>query len=134
MVLDVTAIGTVHRREVLTARGPASATRSTSLGSLGDAAIGLMRLQNDDTDLVRPPIAGPPGAALQAGLLLGEIAQLRAAWISVTAGDGVRQIATASSVGIDGRGARSIRGESGVARAIAMDLLTSRLREATILS
>ena len=46
MVLDVTAIGTVHRRKILTRAGARAGDEVYVTGTLGDAAAGLLRLQS----------------------------------------------------------------------------------------
>ena len=45
MVLDVTAMGTVHRRKILTRAGARAGDEVYVTGTLGDAAAGLLRLQ-----------------------------------------------------------------------------------------
>ena len=47
MVLDVTAIGNVHRRKMLTRDGARAGDDVYVTGTLGDAAAGLLRLQED---------------------------------------------------------------------------------------
>jgi thiamine-monophosphate kinase len=101
MVLDVTAIGTVHRRKVLTRAGARVGDEVYVTGSLGDAAIGLMRLQNDHTDTGSAAKYLRPDPRVRAGLLLGRNRAATSCMdLSDGLADGVRQIAQASSVGI----------------------------------
>ena len=109
MVIDVTAIGTVHRRKILTRSGAMVGDNVYVTGALADAATGLQRLQ-------AVPSAGAstvenaqehagrylrPEPRVRAGLLLGKNRAATSCMdLSDGLADGVRQIAQASSVGI----------------------------------
>ena len=109
IVLNVTATGTVHRRKVLTRTGARAGDDVYVTGTLGDAAVGLLQLQQAQDDSGRGGEIETASAArylrpdprVRAGLLL---ARNRAATscmdLSDGLADGVRQIAQASSVGI----------------------------------
>jgi thiamine-monophosphate kinase len=105
LVVDVTAVGSVRRRRVLTRAGARPGDAVYVTGSLGDAAIGLRLLQDPAT---RHTARGPaverylrPEPRLRAGMLLG---RNRAATSCMDLSDGladaVRQIAQASGVGV----------------------------------
>jgi thiamine-monophosphate kinase len=101
MVLDVTAIGTVHRRKILTRGGARPGDDVYVTGTLGDAAVGLLRLQEDHTDADGAARYLRPDPRVRAGLLLGgNRAATSCMDLSDGLADGVRQIAHASSVGI----------------------------------
>ena len=101
MVLDVTAIGTVHRRKILTRSGARAGDEVYVTGSLGDAAVGLMRLRNDHTDTGGAARYLRPDPRVRAGLLLGRNRAATSCMdLSDGLADGVRQIAQASSVGM----------------------------------
>jgi thiamine-monophosphate kinase len=111
MVLDVTAIGSVHRRRILTRAGARPGDEVYVTGTLGEGACGLLRL--------RDAMNGPTGAAsiqieqeraawylrpdprIRAGVLLGRN-RAATSCIDLSDGlaDGLRQIAQASSVGV----------------------------------
>jgi thiamine-monophosphate kinase len=107
LVLDVTAIGAVHRRNVLTRSGATPGDEVYVTGSLGDAAAGLLRLQAGDDDTSAPGWAAQterylrPTPRVRAGELL---ARNRAASSCVDLSDGLadgaRQIGLASTVGL----------------------------------
>jgi thiamine-monophosphate kinase len=101
MVLDVTAIGAVHRRKMLTRAGAQAGDDVYVTGVLGDAAAGLLRLQDDNaaSDGVERYLR--PDPRVRAGVLLGRN-RAATSCIDLSDGlaDGVRQIAQASSVGI----------------------------------
>ena len=102
MILDVTAIGTVHRRKVLTRAGARPGDEVYVTGSLGDAATGLMRLREDahETSAAASRYLRPD-PRVRAGLLLGRNRAATSCMdLSDGLADGVRQIAQASSVGI----------------------------------
>jgi thiamine-monophosphate kinase len=101
MVLDVTAIGAVHRRKILTRAGARVGDEVYVTGTLGGAATGLLQL--------RDGLDGGAGAArylrpdprVRAGMLLGRNRAATSCMdLSDGLADGVRQIAQASSVGI----------------------------------
>jgi thiamine-monophosphate kinase len=103
LTVDVTAIGSVRPRKVLTRAGARPGDVVYVTGTLGEAAIGLQRLQAGE--------AGPsdscavrylrPQPRVRAGMLLG---RNRAASSCMDVSDGladcVRQVAEASGVGI----------------------------------
>ncbi len=106
MILDVTAIGTVHRRKILTRAGARPGDEVYVTGSLGDAAAGLMRLREDAHETSAAIRYLRPDPRVRAGLLLGRNRAATSCMdLSDGLADGVRQIAQASSVGItiDGR-------------------------------
>jgi len=110
LVVDVTAIGTVHRRKMLTRAGARAGDAVFVTGTLGDAAAGLRRLQAAQstsgaagaTDL-QEQVARylRPEPRVRAGMLLGRN-RAASSCIDLSDGlaDGVRQISDASSVGI----------------------------------
>ncbi len=111
MVLDVTAIGSVHRRKILTRTGARPGDEVWVTGTLGEAACGLLRLRdamnraNDagsvDEELQRATRYLMPDPRIRAGVLLvGNRAATSGMDLSDGLADGVRQIAQASSVGI----------------------------------
>jgi len=101
MVLNVTAIGTVHRRKILTRAGARAGDEVFVTGTLGDAAAGLLRLQADHRAAEDTGRYLRPDPRVRAGLLLGRN-RAATSCIDLSDGlaDGVRQIAQASSVGI----------------------------------
>jgi thiamine-monophosphate kinase len=114
MILDVTAIGTVHRRKILTRAGARPGDEVYVTGSLGDAATGLMRLREDANETNAAIRYLRPDPRVRAGLLLGRNRAATSCMdLSDGLADGLRQIAQASSVGItiDG-GAIPITAES----------------------
>jgi thiamine-monophosphate kinase len=101
MVLDVTAIGTVHRRKILTRGGALPGDDIYVTGTLGDAAAGLMRLRRDPNDHGDAGRYLRPDPRVRAGSLLGRNRAATSCMdLSDGLADGVRQIAEASSVGI----------------------------------
>ena len=110
MVLDVTATGTVHRRKILTRAGARAGDDVYVTGTLGDAAVGLLRLQEAQLDGSSGGQESETGSAarylrpdprVRAGLLLGRNRAASSCMdLSDGLADGVRQIAQASSVGI----------------------------------
>src|SRR4029453_18865128 len=71
MVLDVTVTGTVHRRKILTRAGARPGDEVYVTGTLGDAAAGLLRLQDDPTPVNGTARYLRPDPRIRAGLLLG---------------------------------------------------------------
>jgi thiamine-monophosphate kinase len=111
MVLDVTAIGTVHRRKVLTRTGARPGDEVYVTGALGEGACGLLRLQDalngvDGTGRIEREQEHAlrylrPDPRVRAGALLGgNRAATSCMDLSDGLADGVRQIAQASSVGM----------------------------------
>jgi thiamine-monophosphate kinase len=105
LAIDVTAIGSVRPRRLLTRSGARPGDDVWVTGTLGDAATGLKALQQNAA-----PDAGAaraverylrPEPRLRAGLLLGRN-RAASSCIDLSDGlaDGVRQIAGASGVGI----------------------------------
>ena len=101
MVVDVTAIGSVHRRKILTRAGARVGDAVYVTGTLADAASGLLSLQGGE-----PPNAGAerylrPDPRVRAGILLGgNRAASSCMDLSDGLADGVRQLAQASGVGM----------------------------------
>ena len=101
MVLNVTAMGSAHRRKMLTRDGARAGDEVWVTGMLGDAAVGLLALQEDHTaaDLTTRYLR--PDPRVRAGLLLGKNGVATSCMdLSDGLADGVRQIAQASSVGM----------------------------------
>lgn len=124
LVIDVTAIGTVRRRRVLTRAGARPGDEVYVTGTLGDAAVGLARLRErfgpadggvakgdhrgaETEDRADGPLEPceqrylRPEPRVRAGLLLGRN-RAASSCIDLSDGlaDGVRQLARASGVGI----------------------------------
>jgi thiamine-monophosphate kinase len=107
LTLDVTAIGAVRPRRILTRAGARPGDEVYVTGTLGEAAIGLQRLQAAPRRAVDWPPDGcverymRPQPRVRAGMLLG---RNRAASSCMDISDGladcVRQVAEASGVGI----------------------------------
>ena len=103
LALDVTALGSVRPRRILTRAGARPGDEVYVTGMLGDAAIGLRALAASTGDAY--PVAAArylrPEPRVRAGLLLG---RTRAASSCMDLSDGladaVRQVAAASEVGI----------------------------------
>jgi thiamine-monophosphate kinase len=105
LMIDVTAIGSVRPRRILTRAGARPGDDVYVTGALGDAAVGLGSLQRGET-------GGDPGGPCQerylrpeprvrAGLLLGRNRAASTCMdLSDGLADGVRQIAEASGAGI----------------------------------
>jgi thiamine-monophosphate kinase len=106
MVLDVTAIGTVKRRCVLTRAGARPGDDVYVTGTLGDAAVGMRSLREGDanTDVLPESCEARylrPEPRVRAGVVIG---RNRAASSCMDLSDGladaVRQVAEASGVGM----------------------------------
>ena len=106
LTLDVTAIGSVKPRRILTRAGARPGDEVYVTGSLGEAAIGLQKLQTNEPAASWPSDACVrrylrPEPRVRAGMLLG---RNRAASSCMDVSDGladcVRQVAEASGVGI----------------------------------
>jgi thiamine-monophosphate kinase len=111
LVLDVTAIGTVNRRKILTRTGARPGDEVYVTGTLGEAACGLLRLRDAvngsngagtvEEEQERAAWYLKPDPRIRAGVLLGgNRAATSCMDLSDGLADGVRQIAQASSVGI----------------------------------
>jgi thiamine-monophosphate kinase len=101
MVLDVTALGNVHRRKMLTRDGARVGDEVYVTGAIGDAAVGLLRLQGDLSAAEHAARYLRPEPRIRAGTLIGRN-QAATSCMDLSDGlaDGVRQIAQASSVGM----------------------------------
>ena len=105
LMIDVTAIGSVRPRRVLTRAGARPGDDLYVTGTLGDAATGLKSLRAGDAPGVAPLRAIErylrPVPRVRAGRLLGGH-RAASSCIDLSDGlaDGVRQIADASSVGV----------------------------------
>lgn len=110
--IDVTAIGSVRRRRALTRVGARPGDEVYVTGSLGDGAVGLRALQATHGAVASgdQPVDDMPGctqrylrpeARIRAGLQLG-LNRAASSCMDLSDGlaDGVRQLATASDVGI----------------------------------
>jgi thiamine-monophosphate kinase len=110
LMIDVTAIGSVKPRRILTRAGARPGDEVFVTGTIGDAAVGLNILRSG-ADLLGPPQRGGsallqekylrPEPRVRAGLLLGRN-RAASACIDLSDGlaDGIRQISAASGVGI----------------------------------
>jgi len=136
LAVDITAVGSVHRRRTLTRGGARPGDEVWVSGTIGAAAAGLAMLQAD----VTPADAGDracvaaylaPEPRVRLGLLLGRN-RAASACIDLSDGlaDGLAQLAAASGVALDvdasaipiGRAARAwfeARGREATAAAIA---------------
>jgi thiamine-monophosphate kinase len=106
LAVDVTAVGSVRPRRILTRVGARPGDEVYVTGTLGDAAVGLRALQTASADLGRSTDAAVqrylrPDPRVRAGLLLGRN-RAASSCIDLSDGlaDGVRQIAAASGAGI----------------------------------
>jgi thiamine-monophosphate kinase len=101
LIVDVTALGSVHRRRVLTRSGARAGDELYVTGALGGSAAGLRMLA------ANPAAAGPgvdryrrPEPRTRFGLMLGRNRAARACVdLSDGLADGVRQIGEASGLG-----------------------------------
>jgi thiamine-monophosphate kinase len=107
LVIDVTAVGTVRPRRILTRAGARAGDFVFVSGSIGTARAGLelRRLAEDDSGTDSAFLIARylcPDARVRLGLLLGR-RQAATACIDLSDGlaDGVRQLAAASGVGIE---------------------------------
>ncbi len=108
LALDVTAVGSVRPRRVLTRGGARPGDDVYVTGTLGDAAVGLQALKAGADLNVRPDIVGHgverylrPEPRVRAGLLLGRNRAASSCMdLSDGLADGVRQVAAASDAGI----------------------------------
>jgi len=111
LTIDVTVVGAVKRRQVLTRAGARPGDEMYVSGSVGAAAAGLESLQHQAAG--RPPARGAsldasverylyPEPRLKLGLLLGRN-RAASACIDLSDGlaDGVRRIAEASKIGVE---------------------------------
>jgi thiamine-monophosphate kinase len=112
LVVDVTALGSVRRRRMLTRDGARPGDGVYVTGWLGDAAVGMRRLRGSPAGQL-PPIGDParrsrpedrflhPEPRVRAGLLLGRTRAASSCMdLSDGLADGVRQVAAASNVGM----------------------------------
>lgn len=103
LTIDITAVGTVKRRSVLTRRGARPGDFVYVSGSIGAAAAGLGLLQRDGLALANACVERylRPTARIKTGLLLARN-RAASACVDLSDGlaDGVRRIAEASSVGV----------------------------------
>ena len=101
LMVDITAIGSARPRRVLTRAGARPGDVVYVTGTLGEAAIGLQRLQAGESGGSCVARYLRPQARVRAGMLLG---RNRAASSCMDVSDGladcVRQVAEASGVGI----------------------------------
>jgi thiamine-monophosphate kinase len=109
IMIDVTVVGTVKRRQVLTRSGARPGDEVYVSGTIGAAAAGLRYLKNTDTEAAVPAVGAPfvdrflyPDPRVRLGLLLGRN-RAASACVDLSDGlaDGARQIAHASGVGMD---------------------------------
>jgi thiamine-monophosphate kinase len=105
MMLDVTAIGSVHPRRTLVRSGARPGDEIYVTGSIGDAAVGLRSLSGAGFNA--PPSPGSeqrflrPEARVRAGMLLSRNRAASACMdLSDGLADGIRQIGDASGVGM----------------------------------
>lgn len=103
LTIDITAVGTVKRRDVLTRSGARPGDLVYVSGSIGAAAAGLGWLQRDGASAANGCVERylRPTARLKTGLLLGRNSAATAC-IDLSDGfaDAVRRIADASGVGV----------------------------------
>jgi len=112
LMVDITVVGTVKRRQVLTRAGASPGDEMYVSGTIGAAAAGLLALKDAAAG---PPLAAVPSRLeacmrrflypdprIKLGLLLGRN-RAASACVDLSDGlaDGVRQIAYASSVGVE---------------------------------
>ncbi len=103
LTIDITAVGTVKRRSVLTRGGARPGDLVYVSGSIGAAAAGLGLLQRDGLPLANACVERylRPTARIKTGLLLARN-RAASACVDLSDGlaDGVRRIAEASGVGV----------------------------------
>lgn len=104
LVVDVTAIGAVRRRRILTRPGARPGDGVYVTGTIGDALVGLESLQDGGA----PTMSGQeqrylrPEPRVRAGLAIaGQRAASACMDLSDGLADGIRQMAAASDVGIE---------------------------------
>jgi thiamine-monophosphate kinase len=101
LIIDVTAIGSVHPRKALRRDGAKPGDHVYVTGTLADAAAGLIRLQGGDQGGAMAARYCRPTPRVRAGMLLGRNRAASSCMdLSDGLADGVRQIAQASGVGI----------------------------------
>jgi thiamine-monophosphate kinase len=109
LVIDVTAIGSIHPRRVLTRGGAKPGDEVWVTGSLGAGVVGVTMLQSDrGADVTSPAPRGEcierylrPIPRVRAGVLLGRNRAASSCMdVSDGLGDAVHQIAEASGVGM----------------------------------
>jgi len=103
LTVDVTAVGSVHRRRVLTRAGARPGDEVFVTGRLGEAAAGLDLLRREGHGAARGRVARylHPEPRVRAGVLLGS-ARVATSCVDLSDGlaDGLQRIAEASAVGI----------------------------------
>ena len=103
LTVDITAIGSVKPRKILTRAGARPGDEVYVTGALGEAAVGLQRLRFAGAEAADPCVVRylRPQPRVRAGMLLG---RNRAASSCMDVSDGladcVRQVAEASGVGM----------------------------------
>jgi thiamine-monophosphate kinase len=126
LTIDVTAVGSVHRRRILTRAGARPGDDLFVTGSLGEAAAGLETLRRDPSAPAQGPVARylRPEPRVRAGVQLGA-ARVATSCIDLSDGlaDGLRRIAEASSVGmvLDGDAVPVLRDSAGAPWTDALD-------------
>ncbi|MBI2187813.1 MAG: thiamine-phosphate kinase [Acidobacteria bacterium] len=103
LVVDVTAIGTVRRRRVLTRSGARPGDRVYLTGTVGDGLAGLESLRDGGTQMMQAQEQRylRPDPRVRAGLALGSHRAASACMdLSDGLADAVRQVAQASGAGI----------------------------------
>ena len=104
LVVDVTAIGTVRRRRILTRSGARPGDAVYVTGSIGDARVGLESLRHGGTQTMNAQEQRylRPEPRVRTGLALaGNRAASACMDLSDGLADAVRQLASASGVGIE---------------------------------
>lgn len=100
-MIDVTAIGSIGRRRVLTRRGARPGDIVFVTGTIGDGAAGLESLREGGSGASHETRFLYPEARVRAGMLLASNRAATACMdLSDGLADGVRQIAEASGVGM----------------------------------
>ena len=102
LAVDVTAIGSIHPRRILTRAGAMPGDAVYVTGTLGDAGVGLRRLQSgDDGRSHEAERYLRPEPRVRAGVLLGRNRAASSCMdLSDGLADGLRQVAASSNVGI----------------------------------